>query len=136
MFYLVRISCFFILIYVNYYLLRQIFQAHTLLDVLKVQLIGRGVDGIIGLQRKFVEIDNDESKSVDMKEFKTALKNAKLTFSDEQINILFIRIISMSIKPLMVCGYDTIQHFIIYFTTFLFGKFSFLQKIFSDDSFY
>lgn len=57
--------------------------------MLRVQLLGRGINGIIGLQRKFAEIDTDESESIDRKEFKTAIKNADLTFSDQQMDILF-----------------------------------------------
>ena len=61
----------------------------TLLDVLRVQLLAKGPAGIIELQRKFIEMDTDNSKSLDGNEFKAALKANNLTFSDPQIASLF-----------------------------------------------
>lgn len=62
---------------------------NTLLDVLRVQLLSRGTAGIIDLQRKFVEMDSDGSKSLDIGEFRAALLNNNMSFSDEQIESLF-----------------------------------------------
>ena len=61
----------------------------TLLDVLRVQLLSRGATGIIELQRKFVEMDKDGSKSLDYGEFRQALLTSKLTFSEDQLQVLF-----------------------------------------------
>ena len=45
--------------------------------------------GIIELQRKFIEMDTDNSKSIDKNEFKIAMQANKLTFSDAQLSSLF-----------------------------------------------
>lgn len=62
---------------------------NTLLDVLKVQLLSRGKTGIIELQRKFIEMDSDGSKSLDFAEFKAALVKTNLAFSEDQASTLF-----------------------------------------------
>ncbi|RYH20393.1 hypothetical protein EON65_23590, partial [archaeon] len=61
----------------------------TLLDVLRVQLVNKGPAGIIELQRKFIEMDSDNSNALDMNEFKAALVKANLAFSETQLQALF-----------------------------------------------
>jgi Ca2+-binding EF-hand superfamily protein len=63
--------------------------AKTLLDVLRVQLLSRGTSGIIELQRKFVDMDTDGSKSLDLKEFAAAIVKDNLAFSEQQVKALF-----------------------------------------------
>ena len=63
--------------------------ADTLLDVLRVQLLSRGAAGIIELQRKFIDMDIDGSKSLDYAEFKQAVLLNKLVFSEQQLRSLF-----------------------------------------------
>lgn len=64
-------------------------KAQTLLEVLKVQLLSRGSAGIIDLQRRFIEMDIDGSKCLDMNEFRQAMIKNQLTFSEDQLKILF-----------------------------------------------
>ncbi len=45
--------------------------------------------GIIDLQRKFVEMDTDNSKALDRDEFRAAMRANRLTFSDAQLDTLF-----------------------------------------------
>ena len=47
--------------------------AHELLEALKEQLSSRGGKGLIGLQRQFRIMDDDGSKTLDIKEFKKAM---------------------------------------------------------------
>eukprot|EP01038_Epipyxis_sp_PR26KG_P004385 gene4385-6201_t len=60
-----------------------------ILSDLKDQLAQRGAKGIIGLQRKFRIIDDDNSKSLSVSEFKKAMKECALTLSDEELQLLF-----------------------------------------------
>ena len=68
---------------------RNMTMVSTLLDVLRVQLLSRGPAGIIELQRKFVDMDKDGSKSLDYNEFKQAVLVNKLAFSEDQLQALF-----------------------------------------------
>jgi len=68
---------------------RNVTMVSTLLDVLRVQLLSRGTTGIIELQRKFVDMDKDGSKSLDYNEFKQAVLANKLVFSEDQLQALF-----------------------------------------------
>mmetsp|Transcript_6765 Transcript_6765/g.11360 ORF Transcript_6765/g.11360 Transcript_6765/m.11360 type:complete len:793 (-) Transcript_6765:183-2561(-) len=68
---------------------QEVIVGNTLLDVLRVQLLTRGTGGIIELQRKFVEMDTDGSKSLDYAEFKAAILKDKLAFSESQLQSLF-----------------------------------------------
>eukprot|EP01034_Spumella_vulgaris_P024624 gene24624-30992_t len=62
---------------------------NTLLDVVRVQLLARGPAGIIDLQRKFIEMDTDNSKALDKNEFRAAMQANQVTFSDKQLDTLF-----------------------------------------------
>eukprot|EP01032_Pedospumella_encystans_P026063 gene26063-29439_t len=68
---------------------RNMTMVSTLLDVLRVQLLSRGPAGIIELQRKFVDMDKDGSKSLNYNEFKQAVLVNKLAFSEDQLQALF-----------------------------------------------
>lgn len=61
----------------------------TLLDVMRAQLLARGTSGIIDLQRKFIDMDIDGSKSLDIDEFRAAMKKDNMTFTDQQLHSLF-----------------------------------------------
>jgi Ca2+-binding EF-hand superfamily protein len=67
----------------------QVIIGNTLLDVLRVQLLSRGVGGIIELQRRFSDMDTDGSRSLDYAEFKQALLSNKIAFSEDQLKALF-----------------------------------------------
>jgi hypothetical protein len=60
-----------------------------LMERLRANLIGRGAAGIIGIQRKFRIIDDDNSKSLNLGEFTKALRETGLNFSSEEILLLF-----------------------------------------------
>jgi Ca2+-binding EF-hand superfamily protein len=59
------------------------------LDQLREQLISRGARGIVGLQRKFRIIDDDGSKTINLVEFKKAMKECGLALTELQMNSLF-----------------------------------------------
>lgn len=59
------------------------------LEQLREQLISRGARGIVGLQRKFRIMDDDNSKSVNFVEFKKAMKECSLHLTEQQLNSLF-----------------------------------------------
>ena len=56
---------------------------------LREQLISRGSRGFIGLQRKFRSMDEDGSKTLNLMEFKKALKEMALKLTDMQMQQLF-----------------------------------------------
>lgn len=59
------------------------------LEQLRAQLKARGARGFVGLQRKFRIIDDDNSKSINLVEFKKAIKECGLNLSDLQLSQLF-----------------------------------------------
>ncbi len=59
------------------------------LDQLREQLIARGARGIVGLQRKFRIMDDDNSKTINLVEFKKAMKECSLSLTEQQLNSLF-----------------------------------------------
>ena len=61
----------------------------VLMDNLREQLVSRGARGMVGLQRKFRIIDDDNTKSLSLSEFKKAMKECSLKLSDIQLNQLF-----------------------------------------------
>jgi Ca2+-binding EF-hand superfamily protein len=63
--------------------------ADDLLSQLKESLVARGSIGIIGLQRKFRIMDDDGSKSLSFSEFKKAIRESSLNFSDIELSLLF-----------------------------------------------
>jgi Ca2+-binding EF-hand superfamily protein len=61
----------------------------TLLDVLRTHLVSRGTGGIIEMQRSFQQIDTDNSKTIDISEFRLAVQQLNIPYSMEQIQTLF-----------------------------------------------
>lgn len=59
------------------------------LDQLREQLSARGAKGIIGLSRKFRIMDDDNSKSLSLSEFKKAMRECSLNLTELQLNELF-----------------------------------------------
>jgi Ca2+-binding EF-hand superfamily protein len=61
-----------------------------MLTNLKKELKGRaGATGFIGLQRKFRIMDDDGSKTLDLGEFKKAMKEMNMNLSDAELRMLF-----------------------------------------------
>jgi hypothetical protein len=64
--------------------------ALELLDALREQLTSRGAKGLIGLQRQFRIMDDDGSRSLEMKEFKKAMADTHVRMkSASDAEILF-----------------------------------------------
>lgn len=63
--------------------------SQVLLSKFRETLKARGASGIFGLSRKFKIMDDDNSKSVSFKEFSKAIKEHTLTWTPEQIKIVF-----------------------------------------------
>jgi calcyphosin len=61
----------------------------TLFNVIRTQLLAKGAEGIINLQRIFQDMDRDGNHSIDQEELQLALQQMNLIFSKEQINALF-----------------------------------------------
>ncbi len=59
------------------------------LEQLRSQLKARGARGIVGLQRKFRIIDDDNSKTLNLVEFKKAIKECGLNLTELQLSQLF-----------------------------------------------
>lgn len=59
------------------------------LDDLREQLKARGAKGIIGLSRKFRIMDDDNSKSLSMSEFKKGVRECSLNLTELQLQELF-----------------------------------------------
>lgn len=63
---------------------------HPLMRKFKERIVARGgSSGIVGLQRKFKIMDDDGSKSLNMAEFKKAMKETVPEFTDTDISTLF-----------------------------------------------
>lgn len=60
-----------------------------LVDAFRKKIIQRGARGIIGLQRVFKIIDDDNSKSLSRAEFEGACRDFKIGISSEDIGVLF-----------------------------------------------
>ncbi|CAN0407894.1 unnamed protein product, partial [Ectocarpus fasciculatus] len=60
-----------------------------ILNRLKSELKNRGAAGFVGLQRKFRIMDDDGSKSLDLGEFKKALKEMNMNVSDSELRMVF-----------------------------------------------
>lgn len=61
----------------------------TAIDALREQLKARGAKGIIGLGRKFRIMDDDNSKSLSMSEFKKGVRECSLNLTELQMHELF-----------------------------------------------
>ena len=62
---------------------------HPLIKKLKDKLMSRGSSGIVGLQIKFKVMDDDGSKSLNIAEFRKAMRETVPDFSDSDISTLF-----------------------------------------------
>jgi hypothetical protein len=62
---------------------------NDVLQQLQTQLKARGATGIIGLQRKFKIIDDDNSKTLNMPEFKKGIRECGLNLSELALNELY-----------------------------------------------
>ena len=60
-----------------------------IINRLKKEMKSRGASGFIGMQRKFRIIDDDDSKSLCLAEFKKALLEMKLDLTNSEIRMLF-----------------------------------------------
>jgi len=60
-----------------------------LVKKIKAALASRGARGFIGLQRKFRIMDDDDSKSLNLGEFKKGLIESGLEFGDKDMRRLF-----------------------------------------------
>jgi Ca2+-binding EF-hand superfamily protein len=56
---------------------------------MKTELKNRGAPGFVGLQRKFRIMDDDGTKSLNMSEFKKAMKEMKFDLSDPELRRVF-----------------------------------------------
>lgn len=63
--------------------------SNSALDELREQLKARGAKGIVGLARKFRIMDDDNSKSLSMSEFKKGVRECSLNLSELQMHELF-----------------------------------------------
>ncbi len=63
--------------------------SHPLVKRLKERLLARGSNGIIGLQRTFKIMDDDGSKSLNMMEFKKAMRECAVNLTENEIVVLF-----------------------------------------------
>jgi Ca2+-binding EF-hand superfamily protein len=59
------------------------------LHQLREQLVARGARGIVGLQRKFRIMDDDGTKTINLMEFKKAIRECGLKLTDLQLQQLF-----------------------------------------------
>ena len=60
-----------------------------ILDQLRLQLRNSGADGICGLARKFRIMDDDGSGTLNMEEFRKAMKECRLNLTERQLKHLF-----------------------------------------------
>ena len=56
---------------------------------LKTTMASRGASGILGLGRRFKIMDDDNSKSLDLSEYKKAMKEMQLNLNDQELRLLF-----------------------------------------------
>ncbi|KRX03948.1 hypothetical protein PPERSA_12395 [Pseudocohnilembus persalinus] len=64
-------------------------KAFQLLYQMRQKLASRGVIGFLGIQRQLRIMDDDFDQKVNFQEFKKALRDFKISFSDEDLLILF-----------------------------------------------
>jgi Ca2+-binding EF-hand superfamily protein len=60
-----------------------------LINKLKQEMKQRGANGFIGLQRKFRIMDDDNSKSLSLAEFKKAMKEMNMNLGESELRLLF-----------------------------------------------
>jgi len=62
---------------------------NELLDKVRAKLASRGARGIIGMGKQFKIFDDDNSRSLDVHEFKKAMKEQMLGLSEQDIINIF-----------------------------------------------
>ena len=60
-----------------------------LLDKLRIKLASRGANGLLGMARMFRIMDDDDSKTLDMNEFKKAMRDLALMLTELEVKQLF-----------------------------------------------
>jgi Ca2+-binding EF-hand superfamily protein len=60
-----------------------------LLDMMRQKILARGTRGILAMGKLFKIIDDNNSRSLDMDEFRKVTKELRLNFSDAQAKKLF-----------------------------------------------
>jgi hypothetical protein len=56
---------------------------------LREQLLGRGVAGIKGIGRMWTQLDDDQSRQLEFREFKDGLINHNVSFTNDEITALY-----------------------------------------------
>ena len=64
-------------------------RAEEMMENLRRKLKERGTRGMVGLGRLFRNIDDNNSRSLDINEFKKAMKELKIVTDESEIEILF-----------------------------------------------
>ena len=65
------------------------YSEQQLLELFRSKLAGRGARGLIGLARQFKIADDDNSKDLDMYEFKKACRDFRVGLEDKDSERLF-----------------------------------------------
>lgn len=60
-----------------------------LIQKLREQCLRRGASGIKGIGRMWTQIDDDENRSLDLKEFQEGILNHNISFTIDEIQQLF-----------------------------------------------
>ncbi|XP_064605115.1 calcyphosin-like protein isoform X1 [Liolophura sinensis] len=71
---------------------KQLAKATDPLEKLRLKCLARGANGIKGLARAFKIMDDDENRSLDIKEFKKAVSDYGVIMEDEDMQELFNRL--------------------------------------------
>lgn len=62
---------------------------NQLMDLFRQKLAGRGARGLLGLAKQFKIADDDNSKNLDMNEFKKAVRDFRVGLQDSDSEKLF-----------------------------------------------
>ena len=63
--------------------------SHPLIEKVRAALASRGANGVLGMARLFRIMDDDDSKSLSMAEFKKAMRESSLMLQDSEMTALF-----------------------------------------------
>lgn len=63
--------------------------SHPLIEKVRAALASRGANGVLGMARLFRIMDDDDSKSLSMPEFKKAMRESSLMLQDSELTTLF-----------------------------------------------
>jgi Ca2+-binding EF-hand superfamily protein len=64
--------------------------ADNAINKLRTKLASRGARGFIGIQKQFKIMDDNNSGTIDVREFKKAIKDFKVDLNDNEIQIVFL----------------------------------------------